>query len=219
MLRFPHSALSLAALVALVSGCATTSTPPPPAGSRGPRASEHLEAAHAHDEAAREQTTYPELRGDGTGRVESAPSGMQWYRSWDPSVDHERMAAIHRSKAAEIQAEYEEACGQRSEAEVSMSPIQKFGIGGENRPDGVTIYLEATAGPPDKLLADMRCHRAWMMLSPAGMETCPLDLAGIHLDAHGDEHGITVTITIADKKLVDELQRRTAHDLEARHTK
>jgi hypothetical protein len=35
------------------------------------------------------------------------------------------------------------------------------------------------------------------------------------LDARGDTNGITVSIVVRDPKLVTELQRRAAHDLEA----
>jgi hypothetical protein len=68
------------------------------------------------------------------------------------------------------------------------------------------------------VLADIRCHRAWMMLAPSDMEACPLDLAGIHVDASGDQTGVTVTIKVHDPALVPELQRRAAHDLEAGRT-
>jgi len=77
------------------------------------------------------------------------------------------------------------------------------------------LYLDPKAGPPDKLLADMKCHRAWMMLAPAGMEACPLDLPGIVLDAHGDTDGITMSIVVRDPKLVDELHARAVRELES----
>jgi hypothetical protein len=79
----------------------------------------------------------------------------------------------------------------------------------------VIIALGPEAGPPDRLVADMRCHRAWMMLGRTEMDDCPLDLDGIRLDARGDDKGISVEITIRDRSLIPELQRRAAHDLEA----
>jgi hypothetical protein len=200
----------------LLAACASAPPPhPQPAGSRGLHANEHLEAAHQHDELARQATAFPEQRtDDGTGRVDQLLIGSPWRRTWDVEADHERLAAIHRSAAGQIQAEYEEACGQRSLAEVSVSPLQRYGIGGQPTADGVSLFLSPEAGPPDRLLADMRCHRAWMMLAPGDMETCPLDLAGIKVDATGDGNGITVNITIHDRALVPELQRRAAHELE-----
>ena len=84
------------------------------------------------------------------------------------------------------------------------------------------MYLSPDAGSPDRLLARMKCHRAAMMLAPSDMDDCPLDLPDIVLDARGDTEGITISIVARDPKLVPELQRRAAHDLEAAaqlHTK
>jgi hypothetical protein len=77
------------------------------------------------------------------------------------------------------------------------------------------LFLEPGAGRPEALLRAIRCHRAWMMLGERGMEDCPLDLAGIQVVAHGDPGGISVEITVRDPRLVPELQRRAAKDLEA----
>ncbi|MCX5746007.1 MAG: hypothetical protein NT062_26310, partial [Proteobacteria bacterium] len=130
------------------------------------------------------------------------------------SKDHERLATIHRSEAAALHAAFDEACGTREASEISISPLQRYGISGSNTERGVVIYLDPKAGSPDHLLLDMRCHRAWMMLSPTKMEDCPLDLPGIQIDARGDAEGIAVSITVQDPTLVGELQRRAAHDLE-----
>ena len=46
------------------------------------------------------------------------------------------------------------------------------------------------------------------------MDDCPLDLPGLEVSAQGDENGITLTIKVADRRLVTELQRRAAHELE-----
>lgn len=54
-----------------------------------------------------------------------------------------------------------------------------------------------------------------MMLAPAGMENCPLDLPGIKVDVRGDAEGITVSIATTDLDLVSELQRRAAHEMES----
>ena len=203
----------------LLSACATT--PPytqPPRGYRGMHASEHLEAAHQHDEAARAQAAWPETRVAQPGRTDQLVVGSPWQWNWDSNADHERLAALHRSAAAELQAEYEEACQGRALAEVSVSPLERYGMGGTNVADGVIVYLSAAAGPADRLLADIRCHRAWMMLQPGNMESvCPLDLAGIKVNATGDKEGITLTITVPDPALVPELQKRAAHELEGTH--
>jgi hypothetical protein len=192
-----------------VSACATTTTPVAKGGPRGPHADEHLALAHHQDELARQDTRWPDAMTSPAG-----PSYMPWTRSWDSGADHERLATLHRSKAGELQAAYDEACGARPLARVSVSPIKRWGVSGWNTQTGVVLYLRANAGMPDQLLADLKCHRAWMMLSDTGMDDCPLDLPGLTLDARGDDEGITVLLGIRDPKLVEELHRRAAHDLE-----
>jgi hypothetical protein len=201
--------------LALVAACGTTSSnmnSQPTGGPRGLRANEHAEAARHHDEAARQSSAWPDSYGD------RAAYNIPWVLSWDAQRDEERLAAIHRNKAAELHAEYAEACGDRTGDRVTVSPLQRYGVGGWNTSTGVIMYLRTDAGTPDQFMADMRCHRAWMMLAPAmGMENCALDLPGIKVDARGDSEGITLSITVPDSKLVEELHRRAAHELEASH--
>jgi hypothetical protein len=202
-------------LLVFLAACATT--PPPPArqpGSRGPRASEHLDEARTQDELARQRSSYPDTRlPDATGRTDQLLIGTPWSRTWDTAEDHQRLAALHRSAAAQIQDEFEAACAGRTDYRIS--PLVRWGIGGADLPDGVTIYLAPTAGDPDALMADMRCHRAWMMLQPAeGMDDCPLDLAGLTVEATGAKDGVTIHLRVHDPALVPELRRRAAHDLE-----
>ncbi|HET7503500.1 MAG TPA: hypothetical protein VFK02_20905 [Kofleriaceae bacterium] len=207
------SLIGLAGMVGF-TGCATTPPPEPRGGPRGLRATEHLDAARQHDSAARERETWPETRGTGPGDLRQ-PVPMPWYRSWDTAQEHERLARTHRAQAAEIQAAYDELCGNVPASQVSVSPLEAYGIGGWNTTTGVIMYLAPDAGAPDQLLARMKCHRIAMMLAPMDMEDCPLDLPDIALDARGDATGITVSIVIRDPNLVTELQRRAAHDLEA----
>jgi hypothetical protein len=187
-------------LIALVAGCATTPPPPAPPGPRGLRASEHLDAARYHHDLGRYRF--------------SRDNDLGWVQSWDASSQHEQIAATHRSEAAALVAEYEHACGDRSTAEVAVSPLQRYAVGGEPTANGVIIYLDASAGPVDRLLAEVKCHRAWMMLAPTDMDDCPLDLPGLVLDAHVDTTGITLSITIRNPALLPELHRRVAHELE-----
>jgi len=205
--------MRLLVLTPLLIGCATAPPPEPKGGPRGLRASEHLDAAHQHEAAARERETWPDARGAGPGDLRQ-PVAMPWYRSWDTAAEHERMAQTHHAKASELQAAFAEACADLPPADASMSPLEAYGVGGWNTQTGVIVYLSPEAGPPDRLLARMKCHRAAMMLAPSGMEDCPLDLPSIALDARGDSGGITVSIVARDPKLVPELQRRAAHDLE-----
>ena len=211
--RVMRSTLSLL----LFAACASTpAAQPQTPGSRGLRASEHMDAAREHDELARQASSYPDTRyDDTTGRTDHLLLATPWTRRWDSSGDHLRMAQVHRSSAAAINEEFEEACEGRSNSDITVSPLVKYGVGGSPVEDGVVIYLRPEAGDPDKLMADMRCHRAWMMLQPlATMDLCPLDLAGLSVEATGGKEGVTVTLHVKDRSLVPELQKRAAHDLE-----
>ena len=194
-------------------GCATTPPPEPKGGPRGLRASEHLDAARTHDAAARERETWPELRPVAPGDLRPVP--VPWYRSWDTAGEHDRIAEVHRAQAAQLHAAYDEACRGFSAEDIRRSPLATYGIGSWNTTTGVILYLAPEAGPADHLLAHMKCHRAAMMIAPTDMEDCPLDLPDIAVDARGEEGGITVSIVVRNPKLVPELQRRAAHDLEA----
>ncbi|HEU4731887.1 MAG TPA: hypothetical protein VFT22_28525 [Kofleriaceae bacterium] len=204
--------MRLFAIATLLIGCATTQPAAPKGGPRGLRASEHLDVARQHDAMARERQTWPDMRPAAPGDLR--PVAMPWYRSWDTAAEHERLAATHRAQAAALHADYEEACRDMPESDVQNSPLSVYGVGGWNTTTGVILYLSPDAGPADRLIARMKCHRAAMMLAPSGMEDCPLDLPDIALDARGDEGVITVSIVARDAKLVPELQRRAAHDLE-----
>jgi hypothetical protein len=206
---------SWAALAATLAACASAPRPRPvDPMSRGMRASDHLVAAREHDRLAQERASWPDSWPDATGRVDRPPIAMPWRGQWDSPEEHEHIAAAHRAAAAELQADYERACGERTADEVSRSPIALYGIGGVSTASGVVVFLAPAAGPANHLLADISCHRAWMMLAPAAMDDCPLDLPGIHVDAMGDDAGVTLTITAQDQTLVPEVQRRLAHDLE-----
>lgn len=202
----------------LIAACATTSTmSSPKGGPRGLRASEHLDVASREEQQARERSQWPETRMMAAGGYDTQGQlvAMPWFRSWDTSGDHEHIAEIHRSKAAALQTAYEEACGNRPADEVRVSPLVRYGVGGWPTASGVIVYLSPKAGTPDQLLAAMKCHRAFMMLTPSDMDDCPLDLPGLALDARGDLDGVTVSMTVSDSALISELKRRAAHDLEA----
>lgn len=200
----------------LLAACSGGPQPPPQApGSRGPHASEHLAAARDHEEAARQASMWPDTRtADGTGRADQLLIGTTWNRGQDTARDQQHAAAAHRSEAQAIHAEFEAACVDRTAEEIAVSPIVRYGIGGNPTSDGVVVYLSQGAGSVDKLLADVRCHRAWMRLAPANMEMCPLDLDGLEIAATRDESGLTLTLSVHDRSLIPELQRRAAHDLE-----
>lgn len=195
--------------VLALAACASSPSPAQRA-SRGPRANDHLAAADEHTQKAEDLARWPDRFAPSVDRVDTAT----WYRAWDTVSGELRTARQHRLAAAQLVAAYDEACGQRSAAEVSVSPLERYAVGGSPTEDGALLFLVVEAGSPDQLMADMRCHRAWMMLGRSNMESCPLDMAGLRVTAYGDKSGITVELSVADKQLVPELQRRAAHDLE-----
>ncbi|MEP6860351.1 MAG: hypothetical protein ABJE66_07015 [Deltaproteobacteria bacterium] len=183
-------------------------------GPRGLRADQHAAMASREDERASQLDTWPEQR---PGPIEGPDTHLvtvAWTGRWDTSEEHRRLAAVHRSAAAELDAEYQEACGSTSAELVMVSPLQRYGLGGGPTERGANVILTAEAGPPARLLGELRCHRAWMMLGPSDMNACPLDLPGLHVYAHGDATSIELELVVDDPKLIPELQRRTVHDLE-----
>ncbi|CAN5360689.1 hypothetical protein BH11MYX1_BH11MYX1_09880 [soil metagenome] len=171
--------------------------------------------AATEQDRTNELTRWPETRhgGGGTDMPQQLATGA-WFGTWDTAAEHDRLAQMHRSQAAQLEAEYEAACGDTPSEIVRISPLQRYGTGGNPTAEGARILLSPRAGSPEQLLAAMRCHRAWMMLGRTNMDDCPLDLPGLKVSAHGDAEGIELTLTISPAQ-VGELQRRAAHDLEA----
>ena len=209
--------MRLAFLTALSAACATTNTAATPSGGpRGLRASEHLQVAAQHDAQARSSGGWAD---GAVARVPGSesrdqPVPMPWYRSWNAGQEHERMAAIHRSEAAQLEASYDEACRGLTGQQASISPLKRYAVGGWPTTNGVILYLSPMAGGPDELLAAIKCHRAFMMLAPANMDDCPLDLPGLAVDARGAAEGVTVSLSVNDLRLAPELKRRATHELE-----
>ena len=180
-----------AAGVAAVSACGGSTINEQP-GPRGLRADQHLAIAHREDDRAEEVVHWPETQaGLGVAELDQRVAGV-WFGHWDTAGAHRRLADEHRTAAAALEAEYEEACGDTPLAEVSVSPLQRYATGGMDAPGGVVLVLSPDAGPPDHLLATMRCHRAWMMLGRTDMDDCPLDLPGLQVDARGDATSISL---------------------------
>ena len=194
----------------LVAACGATTLQEKP-GPRGLRADQHLAIASREDARADELAHWPAQR---VGGLEPA-SGAVWVGTWDTAAEHRRNARAHRTDAAALEAEYEQACGDSPGELVSVSPLVRYGVGNRDIPNGTAVLLAPEAGPPDKLLSAMRCHRAWMMLGRTDMDDCPLDLPGLRVDARGDRSVIELELTVDAPQLVTELRRRAAHELEA----
>lgn len=202
-------------MLCLVTACAASVAKEKP-GPRGLRADQHMSIAAREQDHAGELSRWPDMRPgtNGTNANQQLAAGA-WYGMWDTAPEYRRRADVHRSAAAQLEAEYAEACAEVPTGLALVSPLQRYAIGGSPVDRGALVLLSPDAGPPDRLLAAMRCHRAWMMLGRADMGDCPLDLPGIQVSAHGDANGIELTITVSDPALVPELRRRADRNLEA----
>jgi hypothetical protein len=141
------------------------------------------------------------------------PEITQWFRSWDAIAERERLAQIAANDGG-LETEYGRACGPSSPPKISVSPLVHHRVAGWNTHTGTVIYLSPGSG--DALLADLRCHFVGLLLSPFGLDDSPFDLPGLHIDARGDEAGITLVLGVRDPSLTFELQRRVRDQLRGR---
>src|SRR5262249_18464319 len=130
--------LSLIAIAGCV-GCVPKSVPQ--GGPRGLRVDDHLEFAQENDLIAVDHLTWPQTTTMWPGELDAEPKviTMPIY----PSIAHEAVANLHRQDAAILVNDYETACGQRSAAEVMISPLDRFQVGGYNTDRGVVVLLDA----------------------------------------------------------------------------
>ena len=209
--------LSLCAAFVLCSG----PEPQRPRTSRGPTADEHLESAQGHEDLANDLASWPDPT-----QFESRfhdirpfwePEPGVWYYPIAFETTPKQMfdARVQNAQAAQIQSAFEVACANVAADRIRSSPLQRYGEGGTPLADGVAVILAPDAGSPDRVAEELRCHRAWAMLSRVpGMEDDPLDLPGLRVRMQDDPKGITLELRVTDPVLVPELQRRTARELE-----
>jgi hypothetical protein len=204
-------ALSLIA----IAGCSFTPSPEPTgaASPRGLRADQHLERAEDQSELARDRSVWPTPTTMTPGETDIMPRIVPG--PLRPSVQHEDAARVHRGAAAGLYAAYQAACGDRPAAEVSVSPLERFQIGGYKTERGVIVLLDRKAGRAREVVSRVECYRAWLMLETRERED-PLDIPDLHVDARDDREGVTVSLTPADPEWIPELQRRVTVQLEAR---
>lgn len=168
-------------------------------------AAEHHAAAREH---SRQITNAPRGPGYGYG-------SYPWYYAWNPDTEHRELAEAHDAAAERLEAQFDRACAQIPRGLEAESPLDTFTVAVSPMPGGVVFHLAEGAGPPDDVLAQLRCHHAWLMLAPrpgAGDE--PLLVAGTSWMTHSGHDGIEVMATVADERERGELARRAQIALE-----
>lgn len=195
-----------AACVVLVA-CA--STRPSAVKPESMTASEHLAQAREHSEAARsEARTYP---------APYSSSSYPWYYYWNPGEDHRALAAAHRDAADELRLSYEAACASVPRDRAASSPLDRYSRSMHAMAKGVVFHLHGDAGAPEAVLAELRCHRAWLMLEhTASQRDNPLLVPGIVFVVHAGGDGIEVMIGVDDLAQLPELTRRAQLTIERR---
>jgi len=193
-----------------MTACGSTGPSPTAPAPRELRASEHRAAASLHAARAAELARVS----DGLGAQPIKWKGDLKTTLWFRSLNEERKADAHLASAALLEADFHERCGDLPRDVVSVSPLQRFSTGGMPKADGMIVFLEPAAGPPERLLQELRCHQAWMKLGEAPSDECPLEMVGIDLIAYGDATGISVEIAAQGPGSVAELQRRAQHVIE-----
>jgi len=174
--------------------------------------------ATEHLEQARQDSLRAASRGSRPGQYTVSPystprywaNWYPWYYHWDPSTEYAALADAHRAAAEELQIRYASACALVPRGLETTSPL-RYATGSELLANGVVLHLAADAGPPEFVLAGLRCHRAWLMLEPReGMGDEPMLLEGVVFVTHAGDGATVVMLTVTNGTLVPELQRRAA---------
>jgi hypothetical protein len=158
----------------------------PAGGPRGLRASDDVEIAKAHQRLA-----------------EALNTSQQ-----DTSERYRQVAASHLRMADELQRTYQSSCRGLSRPEAQLSPLYRYSVGGSRTEDGVAIDTRPTNMSPQAMAEQITCHQSWMMLAPADMEDCPLDLPGINVEVRSAGDALRIDLPASSPAMVQELARR-----------
>lgn len=178
-------------------------------------AREHRDASSRHE---REGLRAPYVRGSYFNRGLSSygPHGSSWSNNWYPwsyswnsGADHLEESDDHLAAAETLEKRYRDACALVSHDAESGSPLDRFAVAAEPLPSGVRVRATREAGPPDLMLAELRCHHAWLSIElRPGSENDVSSLAGVDYRVEAAQDEVIVTLTASDPATVAELQRR-----------
>jgi hypothetical protein len=200
----------IAALVGACGAAAHTPSPPPrdparPAGkASAPRASDVM-APVAASLPPRDLVVAQRL---GNAYL-WAPSWYPWYYLWSTGPE-DALLATDEASALGV---YASACATVPLVAHRVSPLA-WSVGLDEVKDGAIIHFPLAAGPPDTLLAHLRCYRVWLATSDVPVpDDSPLLLRGLDITVHAAANTIDVLISARDPVAVPVLKdrlRRTA---------
>lgn len=180
-------------------------------------ASQHLAASAEHSRAVTGRSQAPYYgwygygHGPGYGYWGHGYASYPWYYSWDPDAEHRALADAHRDAADQLKLRYETACAPVPKELHASSPLDAFATSTAPIERGVVFRLSPQAGDPEVVLAVLRCHRAWLALSPTDeAPTSPLMIENVSWMTHGDGPAVEVMATTDDTAARAELVRRAA---------
>ena len=133
-----------------------------------------------------------------------------WYY-WSPDDEHRALAEAHRDSAEQLKLQYDAACATLPAGAAASSPLETSTMSTSPIEGGIVFHLGEAAGPPDRLLAQLRCHRAWLKLAPTpGAADDPLQVDGVTWLARAGRAEVEVRAIASGDSARAELARRAA---------
>lgn len=189
-------------MFALVAACA--STPAPGTRPHDMTVDEHMKLAARHGAEA------SAVAGTGTGTA-SGSSWYPWYYYWDPAAGHEELARAHARAGVELELEVRKACAGISDRDTTSPLADATRV--ERIERWVVFHLSNDAGPPDRVLARLRCERTRMMqMGASDRDRDPTCLPGVVWTAHAGSAGVELMATAPDAAGAVELVRRATRE-------
>lgn len=165
------------------------------------------------DEHFRQAREHSETAGQLTRRASATRAGASWYPwyyYWDPAAPHDEVAGAHRLAGVDLELEVRTACAGVADSNQTSTLAEATGIQLIGR--WVVFDFPADAGPPDRLLARLRCERTRKMLT-SQRTSHAICLDGIVWTAHADAGGVDLIATAPDAAKAAELVRRARQEV------
>lgn len=186
-------------------------------------AAEHRRDARRHD---RIRESAPYIRSSYFGGYYSDPSwghprggsywnhgfypwSYTWSSDWNAAASHATEAEEHEVAADVLEKRYRDACSLVAQDSAAQPPLDRYVRAVTPTEQGVVLRLSNDAGPPDVLLAEIRCHTAWLQLvQRPGATRDVTAVKGVEYSVRADADAISVTLTATDPTSIAELRRR-----------